>query len=81
MLTEYISAALKLGRYELMEDGRFFAEIPELPGVWADGATLEECREMLREVVEDWIVLGLKHGDRLPVVAGLDLNSVGNRVA
>lgn len=81
MLTEYIGAALRLAHYELMEDGRFFAEIAELPGVWADGATLEECRETLREVAEDWIVLGLKHGHDLPVVGGFDLNSVGNRVA
>ncbi|MSQ11061.1 MAG: type II toxin-antitoxin system HicB family antitoxin [Dehalococcoidia bacterium] len=81
MLTQYIGAALGLARYELMEDGRFFAEIAELPGVWADGASLEECRETLREVVEDWIMLGLKHGDELPVVGGFGLRSVGNRVA
>lgn len=81
MLTAYIDTALRLAKYEITEDGRFFAEIPDLPGVWADGASLEQCRDTLREVVEDWIILGLKSGDALPVITGLDLNSVGHRVA
>ncbi len=53
MLTEYIEAALHQARYELMEDGRFFADIPPCEGLWADGDTLEATREQLRSVLED----------------------------
>lgn len=73
MLTEYIQVALKKAHYEIMEDGRYWGEIPGLQGVWADGDTLEECRETLREVVEDWLLIGLRHGDEIPVLDGINL--------
>jgi predicted RNase H-like HicB family nuclease len=62
MLTEYIRAALQRARYEIMEDGMFYGEIPDCQGVYANAETLEDCREQLREVLEDWIVLGLRLG-------------------
>ena len=75
MLTAYIQAALDHAKYELLEDDEgFFASIPMLPGAWAHGETLEACRTMLVEVIEDWILVGLWHGDTLPVVDGIDLN-------
>ena len=73
MLTSYIHAALKLAKYEIMEDGAYFGEIPGFEGVWASASTLEECREELRETLEDWLVLGLRLGHELPVVANIDL--------
>jgi hypothetical protein len=33
----------------------------------------EACREQLQEVLEGWIVLGLRMGHSLPVVEGVDL--------
>ncbi len=74
MLTEYIQAALERAEYEKLEDGTYYAEIPGLQGVLANAPTLEGCRMQLREVLEDWIVLGLRLGHPLPVVAGIDLN-------
>lgn len=73
MLTEYVAAALHHARYELMEDGNFFADVPELPGVWASASTLEACREELREVIEDWLLVGLRHGDPIPSIEGISL--------
>ncbi len=73
MLTEYIGAALRHAQYELMEDGQFFANVPELPGVWASGATVETCREELREVIEGWLLLGLRQGDEIPALDGISL--------
>jgi hypothetical protein len=35
---------------------------------------LDGCREELREVLEDWILVGLRTHHRLPVVDGIDLN-------
>ena len=64
MLTDYIREAMRLGHYELMETGRFFATIPPLKGLWAEGATLEECREELQSTLGDWIMIKLRHGDK-----------------
>ena len=73
MLSKYISAAMKRAKYELLSDGTFYAEIPGFQGVYANGKSLEKCREELQEVLEDWIILGLRLGHALPVVAGIDL--------
>ena len=43
-------------------------------GVMALGATLRECEDELRSTLEDWILVGLKLGHRLPVIGGIDLN-------
>jgi predicted RNase H-like HicB family nuclease len=74
MLTEYLTRAMRGAHYEIMEDGRYWGEIPGLQGVWADGDTLEQCRETLREVLDDWLLIGLRRGDQIPVVDGIDLN-------
>ncbi|MBI4658911.1 MAG: type II toxin-antitoxin system HicB family antitoxin [Verrucomicrobia bacterium] len=74
MLTQYIQAAMRHAKYELMENGRFFARIPECPGLWAEGVTLEECREELQSTLEDWLLLGLQLSHSLPVIDGIDLN-------
>jgi len=66
MLTEYIFKKLSKATYKLLEDGRYVGHIQGLVGVWADGQTLEQCRETLREVLEEWILLKLKDGDDIP---------------
>ncbi len=74
MLTEYIKAAMRKAKYEILEDdGSFYGEIPECQGVWANTATLEACRDELQEVLEGWIVLGLLHNDPMPIIDGLEL--------
>lgn len=71
MIAEFIQAALKRAKYEL-EDGMFYAEVPELPGVLAYGETLEACREQLIEVIEGWLLIGIRHGDPIPVLIGMN---------
>ena len=73
-LSAYIEAALELARYDKLEDGSFAGEIPKLKGVAAFGRSLRECENELRSTLEDWILVGLKLGHRLPVLAGIDLN-------
>ncbi len=73
MLTKYIQAAMRQAAYEILPDGAFYGEIPGLPGVYANAATLEACREELQEVLEGWIIVGLRLGHSLPVVDGLEL--------
>ena len=72
-MTEYVTAALRHAHYEVMEDGQFWGEVSELQGVWARAETLEGCREELREVIEDWLLLGLRHGHPIPVIDGISL--------
>ncbi len=66
MLTEYISQKLNQAQYKILNDGNYFGEIPGLRGVWASEKALEKCRETLREVLEGWLVLKLRDGDRIP---------------
>lgn len=75
MLTDYLQHAMRHAHYELMENGRFFGSIPQCQGAWGEGATLEECRENLAGALDAWLVCGLRHGDRLPVIGGIDLNA------
>ena len=73
MLTDYIQAAMEHARYEILDDGTYYGEIPDCPGVYANAETLERCRDQLREVLEDWIVLGLRMGHTFPVIDGISL--------
>ena len=74
MLTAYILAAMKHARYEILEDQTYYGEIPGFQGVYANADTLEACREQLQDVLEGWILLGLKMGHKLPAVDGLRLD-------
>lgn len=73
MLVRYIKAAMHRATYELIEDGTYFAEIPGFDGLWANAETLKATRDELEEVLEGWIILGLRLGHTLPVVDGIDL--------
>ncbi len=65
---------MRHAKYELMENGRFYGRIPECPGTWGEGATLEECRDELQSVLEDWLMVALRFGDPLPIIDGIDIN-------
>lgn len=74
MLTDYMRAALRKARYEILpDDGTFYGEIPGFDGVYANADTLEGCRDMLEEVLEEWILLRVFKHLPLPAVDGLDL--------
>ncbi|HKZ50349.1 MAG TPA: type II toxin-antitoxin system HicB family antitoxin [Dehalococcoidia bacterium] len=60
MLTEYIEAAMRMAKYKILKDGTYFGEAPGFQGVWANEETLEECRRVLQEVLEEWLVLKLR---------------------
>ena len=69
MLTEYIKSALRKAKYEILEDDNsFYGEIPKFNGVYANAASLEECREELAEVLEEWILFRIHKNLPLPVV-------------
>jgi len=67
MLAEYIQAALERAQYKIIDDEEpCFATVPELPGVWASGKTIEECRKELMSVIEGWVLLRLRMGRSIP---------------
>ncbi|MDO8127048.1 MAG: hypothetical protein Q6359_07455 [Candidatus Brocadiales bacterium] len=74
ILSEYVEQAMAQAVYDKLEDVMFAGRIPPCKGVIAFGATLRECEDELRSTLEDWILVGLKLGHPLPVIAGIDLN-------
>lgn len=64
----YIHSAMSQAVYDKLEDGSFCGKIPPCPGVIAFDTSLYQCQEALREALEGWIVVKLRHGDRLPVL-------------
>lgn len=70
MLSDFIMGKLKRARYKLLKDGTYFGEIPGLQGVWANAKNLEDCREELRAVLEDWLLLKIQSNEKIP---GLEL--------
>lgn len=74
MLTNYIRAAMRQAKYEILkDDGTFYGEIPGFDGVYANAATLEACREELEEVLEEWILFRISRNLSLPIVEGIEL--------
>jgi predicted RNase H-like HicB family nuclease len=73
-LTEYINAAMALAEYDKLDDGSFAGRLPKCKGVIAFAKTLKGCEDELRSTLEDWIIVGLKLGHRLPVISSINLN-------
>ena len=75
MLLEYIQAALRHAKYEILpDDGSYYGAIPECTGVYASADTLEDCREQLREVLEGWVLFRVHRNLPLPAIDGIELN-------
>jgi predicted RNase H-like HicB family nuclease len=74
ILTDYLERALMQAEYDKLEDGSFFGRIPSCIGVVAFGMTLRECENELHSTLEDWVLVGLKLGHKLPVLDDIDLN-------
>jgi len=74
MLTKYLEAAMRHARYEILQDdGTYYGEIPECRGVFANARTLEECRDELAAVPEDWLLFRIHKNLALPKIDGLEL--------
>ena len=75
MKHEYIQAALNRAHYEIIDDKEpFFGEVREMPGVYASGITLEECRRNLADVVEGWLIVSIKRDMPIPEIGGLTVD-------
>ncbi len=64
-----------MDRYEVIifwsdEDDAFVADVPELPGCHAHGATQEEALAQAKEAVRLWIDTAREFGDPVPEPKG-----------
>lgn len=74
MLVKYIDAAMKKAHYEILaDDNSYYGEIPGFQGIIANADSLEECREQLKSVLEEWIMLRIYKNLELPKVDELSI--------
>jgi predicted RNase H-like HicB family nuclease len=73
MIREYVDAALRGARYEKLEDGTFYGEVPKLRGVLAVGPNLEACRNQIAEVVEEWVLVRVAKGLPVPPLGKIEV--------
>ncbi|MBI4617600.1 MAG: type II toxin-antitoxin system HicB family antitoxin [Planctomycetes bacterium] len=71
MLRDYVDRALRRAKYEILEDGSVCAMVPGLRGVIAHADTVEACRAQLAEVVEEWVLVRVARGLRVPAIDGV----------
>ncbi len=71
---EYVKAILKTAEYRKdSEMGCVVAIAPQLPGCMTQEDNFEDARESLIDAIELWITAGLKDGEDMPVVNGINL--------
>ena len=74
MLIKYLTTAMHKAHYEFLKnDKKFYGEIPGCKGVYAIGKSLEECRDELEAVLEEWILFRVSRNLNLPVIDGIKL--------
>lgn len=72
-LLPYIDLAVRDVQPVEIESGQWYADLECFPGVWGDGETVDECLEVLADVLHEWIVVKVILGDNdIPVLNGLD---------
>lgn len=64
-----------MNRYEIIlywseEDGSFIAEVPELPGCAADGATYSEALSNVEIIISEWMETAQELGRPIPKPKG-----------
>ena len=64
-----------MSKYEIIiywseEDTAFIAEVPELPGCTADGATHKEALENVELIIQEWIETAKELGRTIPKPKG-----------
>ncbi len=71
MLTRFLDRALRRAHYRQVDGGTFCATVRGLRGVIATGPSLEACRDELAEVIEEWVLVRVARGLRVPPLDGV----------
>ncbi len=66
---------------EREEDGRWLAEVPELPGALAYGATAEEAMARAEVLALRVVAERIEHGEARPVDISISVRSVADGAA
>ncbi|MBW2251215.1 MAG: type II toxin-antitoxin system HicB family antitoxin [Deltaproteobacteria bacterium] len=74
MLIDYIDKAMSKAIYDKLEDGSFSGKISQCSGVIAFGETLYQCQRELKSSLEGWLIVKIRHGDKMPVLGKINLN-------
>lgn len=66
---------MRMAKYERIifwseEDGKWIADVPELPGCMADGTTAVEALENVEKVIDEWIETATQLGRKIPEPKG-----------
>ncbi len=66
-INSYIEKLLKRANYEYDEKTKSWcASVDKLPGAYAQADTVEEVRDQLTEVIEDYILVSIAERQKLP---------------
>jgi len=72
MLTDYIYAALDSIHWKILDNGYFYAEIPQL-GINTKSEHLEDCQTCIRNLIEEHIITSLTNHTALPAINGIEV--------
>jgi antitoxin HicB len=61
-------------KVERLESGEYYLSIPDLPGCYALGSSLEEAETALEEAKKDWIFAAVSNGVPIPVPSAPSFN-------
>lgn len=76
-INSYVDGILKKAKYEYGKaTDSWCASVDILPGAYAQADTLEEARNQLAEVIEEYILVSLANGDKLPTIDNLNFSFV-----
>ncbi len=79
-INSYIEEVLKKAKYEYGKTtDSWCASIDILPGAYAQADTLEEARSQLAEVIEEYVLVSLVSGDKLPAINDLDFSFISKK--
>ena len=66
---------MRKAQYELLPDDKlYYGEIPGFDGVYASAENLEDCREELRAVLEDWLLISIHKNLPVPLIDDISLD-------
>lgn len=77
LIKRYAALAARRAGVERLDDGSWYTEVRNFPGVWAQGDSEEEAIKELETAVRDWTLIKIQDKDRdLPVIDEIDLNAL-----